>query len=241
MLERLERAAARQRRFVGDASHELRTPLARIRAEVEVDLARPEDADWHVTHHSVLDETDQMQRLVDDLLILARADDGQLGARPHHVLDLDDVVLQEIRRAMAPPAVRIDASGVSAAQVDGNAEQLGRAVRNLLDNALRHAHGSVAVSLVESDGSAVLTVQDDGPGIPPERHDEVFARFARLDEARTRGAGGAGLGLAIVRSIAHAHGGRVEVANGTHSGARLVFSLPAVPHAPATEPVDPGT
>ena len=148
-LDRLEDAVRRQQRFVADASHELRGPLTRIRSELEVDLARPDCADPTATERSVLDEAIGLQHLVDDLLQLARSDAGaaEMTAVP---VDLDDIVLREARRLRDRGRVVIDTSRVSAAQVIGDRNQLGRAVQNLLDNAERHAVTTVTVTLDET-------------------------------------------------------------------------------------------
>ena len=225
MLDRLEAGVRRQQRFVADASHELRSPLARVRAELEVDIAHPAGADPGATHRSVLDETIGMQALVDDLLVLARRDAGAASS-PVDVVDLDEVVADEVRRLRAERRVEVDATGVGAAQVTGDRRRLGRALGNVLDNAARHARAHVAVSLVERDGTAVVMVTDDGPGIPAGRHHEVFERFARLDGARAAGAGGTGLGLAIARDIITDHGGTIEVDPDHRPGARLLIRLP---------------
>lgn len=226
MLDRLARSAERQRRFVADAAHELRSPLARIRAELEVDRAHPASADLGSTHASVLAQAVALQRLVDDLLLLARADSGavQRSAGP---VDLDDVVLAVLRDRGDP---RADARGVAPVQVPGDAEQLARAVRNLLDNAARHAAERIVVVLTASAGGAELTVSDDGPGIPLEQAGRVFERFTRLDDARRSGDGGAGLGLAIARDIAERHGGTLTVADDGSAGASLVLRLPTSDH-----------
>jgi signal transduction histidine kinase len=226
MLDRVEHSAISQQRFVADASHELRSPLTRIRSELEVDLAHPDTADLLATHHSVLEETEQMQRLVEDLLVLARNDADPTTAAPHVPVDLDDIVLHEIHRISTSPDVHIDSSSVSAAQVDGDARQLARVVRNLLDNATRHAHGAVIVTLAEHDGIACLTITDDGPGIAPEHHDDVFARFSRIDDARTSDDGGTGLGLAIARSVTEHHVGTLRIDAHHHPGARFIVEIP---------------
>jgi signal transduction histidine kinase len=233
MLDRIEDGAARQQRFVADASHELRSPLARIRSEIEVDLAHPATADPAATGRSVLDETVGMQRLVDDLLVLARADAGAGPGAPGRAavpVDLDDVVSRHVRRVRADGRVAVDGRGVGAAQVVGDREALGRAVGNLLDNAVRHAASTVTVTVGEEGDEAVVAVADDGPGIAPERREEVFERFTRLDGARAAG-GGAGLGLAIAREIVAGHGGTLVVDPDHHPGARLVIRLPAAPGA----------
>jgi signal transduction histidine kinase len=232
MLGRIEDAARRQQRFVADASHELRSPLARIRTELEVDLAHPAGADPSATGRSVLDETIGMQALVDDLLLLARTDAGAATTGPVAPVDLDDLVARQVQRLRADTRLRVDASAVGAVQVVGEGARLERALANVVDNAARHAASTVSVSLVAQDGVAVLAVTDDGPGIPPERRDEVFERFTRLDGARAASAGGTGLGLAIARDIVDAHGGTIAVDPGHHPGARVIITLPATEHLP---------
>jgi signal transduction histidine kinase len=223
MLARLQRSVVRQQRFVADASHELRTPLTRMRTELEVDERNPDRADPAATRRSQLDEIAGLQQLIEDLLALARSDAGAIEPR-HEPVDLDDLVLEEARSAFAAgPA--FDVGQVSAAQVRGDAEALRRVVRNLFDNARQHASTRVVVQLAERNGDAVLTVDDDGPGIPNERRGNVFDRFARLDESRT-GGGHAGLGLAIVADIVSRHRGRVDVDDAPSGGARFVVTLP---------------
>jgi signal transduction histidine kinase len=225
-LDRLEDAVRRQQRFVADASHELRSPLTRIRAELEVDLARPGEADPLATERSVLDETVGLQRLVDDLLQVARADAPAAG-RDHVAVDLDDIALREARRLSERGRVAVDTHELGPAQVTGDPEQLARAVRNVLDNAERHATTTVTIALTEADGRAVLTVADDGAGIPPAERATVFERFTRLDEARSRDAGGTGLGLAITRAIVERHHGSILLAD--RGPTTFVIELPARP------------
>jgi signal transduction histidine kinase len=229
MLARLQESAERQRRFVADASHELRSPLARMRTELEVDRAYPGSADPAATAASVLAESVNLQRLVDDLLLLARGDAGAIAPGDRLPVDLDDLAEELVRQVRGDGGVHIDARGVQPAQVAGNRAQLRRAVANLLDNAVRHARTEVVVTVRETeDGRAEVVVGDDGPGIPPAERDRVFERFTRLDDARTVADGGAGLGLAIARDLAERHGGSLElVPNG--SGARFVLSLPLGP------------
>jgi len=226
MLARLEESADRQRRFVADASHELRSPLARMRAELEVDRAHPETADPASTADSVLTETVGLQRLVDDLLVLARGDAGALGGGGDTTVDLDELVDRLAARARARGA-DIDTRAVRPVQVRGEPAQLERAVANLLDNAVRHAGLRVTVALDGSDGEqAELVISDDGPGIGPADAERVFERFTRLDDARTAGSGGVGLGLAIARDIAERHGGTLTLRPGGGSGAQFVLVLP---------------
>jgi len=224
MLARLEDATLRQQQFVADASHELRTPLTSIRSQLEVDLAHPERADWQATERAVLDDAVQLQRLVADLLALAAITSESATAGRSELVDLDDVVLSEARRARGISDVGIDTSGVSGAQIEGNGGEMTRVVRNLLDNAVRHAASSVAVRLDESDDEACLQVADDGPGIDECDRARIFERFARLDDARARDTGGTGLGLAIVYEVVRAHGGSIDVTN--HTGACFTVRLP---------------
>jgi signal transduction histidine kinase len=173
MLARLDASNRQQQRFVADASHELRTPLARMRTEVEV--AQRANAGGPEVLASVLEEVGGLQRLTDDLLVLARSDAGAPGGEPRPV-DLDDVVLEEAR-AVDLRGRAVDTRQVSAAQVVGERDQLRRVVANLLDNAVVHAEERVTLSLTEEDGSVVFTVTDDGAGIPFDHHDQVFERF----------------------------------------------------------------
>jgi signal transduction histidine kinase len=227
MLGRLQSSSEQQRRFVADASHELRSPLARMRAELEVDSAHPASADPAATAASVLAETVGVQRLVDDLLLLARGDAGALAVHPQHQVDLDDVVETAVGSLRPSGGPRVDTAGVRPVQVPGDRAQLERLVGNLLDNAVRHARDSVVITLTEeADGTAVLVVADDGPGIAPEDRERVFERFTRLDDARTAAVGGAGLGLAIARDIAERHGGRLGLDGDRSAGARFVLTLP---------------
>lgn len=227
MLGRLESAATEQRRFVSDASHELRSPLAALRASVEVAQAHPEVSDWNRTGEVVLEESTRLERLVEDLLLLARADERglQLGRED---VDLDDVMHAEVERLRATTSLVVR-SQIEPVRVLGDHHRLQRAVRNLVDNASRHAHTSVQLSLSAQDGMATLDVTDDGPGVAHADRLRVFDRFVRLDDSRTRSLGGTGLGLAIVHQIAQAHGGDVafqDVATGSVVRLRLPIRRP---------------
>ena len=226
MLDRLDASSEQQRRFVADAAHELQSPLASARTTLEVGMAGGGDTDWRSTAADVLDEHDRMGRLLRDLLYLARADHGPVEGRQVEV-DLDDVVLAEVEYLRPRATATLDTSGVSAGRVLGDAEALGRAVRNLLENADRHATAVVRLELSREDGQVRLVVADDGPGIPAADRERVFDRFTRLDAARSRGAGGTGLGLAISKQIVEAHGGTIGVLDGNGGGARVAVRLPA--------------
>ena len=227
MLDRLEESSTRQRQFVSDASHELRSPVAAIRAQLEVALRRGEQTDWPRVARRVLDEDQRLEAAVRELLELARVEESRV-ATPVEV-DVDDLVLEEAGRVRPVP---VDTSRVSAGRVTGDPGELGRVVRNLLDNASSHARSRVAVAVSTGEGSVWLVVDDDGPGIPAEDHDRVFDRFTRLDEGRGRAGGGAGLGLAMVRAIAERHGGSVHLDDAPLGGARFVVRLPIGGHHP---------
>ena len=226
MLARLQAAQAAQHRFVADASHELRSPLATVATGLELLARGNADPD---TVAALRGETARLGRLVDALLLLARADERGLAPRREDV-DLDEVAQAErARPADGGIALRVDAAPV---RVVGDRGQLAQVVRNLVDNACRHARSRVLVT-VRSDGrQAVLDVADDGPGVPPEQRARVFERFVRLDESRARADGGAGLGLAIVAEVVAAHGGTVDVTSGPLGGALFRVRLPL----PAEDP-----
>jgi signal transduction histidine kinase len=230
MLDRLESAASAQRRFVSDASHELKSPLATLRASVEVAQAYPDTADWSSTGDVVLEESLRLERLVADLLLLARADERGLQLRKDDV-DLDDIIDAEAERLRATTALVVT-SHIEAVRVVGDRDRLGRAVRNLVDNAARHATVNVGLSVYGEGDMAHIDVSDDGPGIPAADRLRVFDRFVRLDDSRTRSIGGTGLGLAIVRQIAQAHNGDVaflEVPRGSLVRLRVPLRQASLP------------
>ncbi|MEU3167208.1 ATP-binding protein [Streptosporangium sp. NPDC006930] len=202
-LDRLELAVGRHKRFVADAAHELRSPLAILRTRLELAQPGPLAAE-------ALTDVERIQALTSDLLLLARLDAGEPAC--HEEVDLGQVTAEEATRSRPRPEVKVTLEVAADTVVMGSAGQLRRLVANLVDNAVRHASSTVAVRLATDGGEAVLDVRDDGPGIPAEHHEAVFDRFTRLDEARDRDAGGAGLGLAIARDIAVRHGGSLRVA-----------------------------
>ena len=232
MLARLQAGQAVQRRFVADASHELRSPLATIATGLELlsrDSFRPAADRDTVT--ALRGEAERLGRLVDALLLLARADESGLRPRFEDV-DLDEVAEAERLRPAGRIVPRIEAAHV---RVVGDRGQLAQVVRNLVDNACRHARSTVVVSVRRSDGHAELDVADDGPGVPPDQRARVFERFVRLDDARARADGGAGLGLAIVAEVVAAHGGTVDVVGSPMGGALFRVRLPLPPDEVAVE------
>jgi signal transduction histidine kinase len=228
MLERLEAGQQRARRFVSDASHELRSPVAAIRQFAEVALAHPERTAVGELAEVVLEEDARLQRLVEDLLLLTRIDEGTIP-HPTGAVDLDDLLLEDAARLRATTDLKIDVRSVSAGRVIGDAEQLERLIRNLTDNAARHARGVIRLSLQEVDGRTILCVDDDGIGVAPAERERVFQRFVRLDAARDRDSGGSGLGLSIVREVATFHGGSVRILDSDLGGTRFEVDLPAHP------------
>lgn len=225
MLARLQAGRDRQRQFVSDASHELRSPITTIRHELEQAIARPPEVDLGSLAEDLLQEDLRMQRLVDDLLLLARTDETAL-ALSRQPVDLDDVVLAAADRLRSGGVVAVDASGVEAARVVGDHGALDRAVSNLTENAARYATSRVHLTLTTDGAEAVLRVDDDGPGVPLTDRTRIFERFARLDDARARATGGAGLGLAIVAEVVAAHRGTVRCLDAPLGGARLEVRLP---------------
>jgi signal transduction histidine kinase len=226
MLGRLEEAHHRQRRFVSDASHELRSPVASIRQYAEIALSHPEGSSLRELADVVLEEDVRLQRIVEDLLLLTRIDEGTLELRSAPV-DLDDLVFEEAARLRGATDLRIDVRGVSAGRVTGDRDKLERLVRNLSDNAARHARSTISLSLRDGDGQVMMAVDDDGSGIAAAQREHIFDRFVRLEDARDRDSGGSGLGLAIVLEIAGFHRGTVRVLDSALGGARFEVRFPA--------------
>jgi two-component system, OmpR family, sensor kinase len=229
MLDRLEDAFARQRAFASDASHELRTPLTVIRGQLEV-LARmpnPEPVDVRRVERLVRTEIVRMERLVEDLLVLARADEREflrrrsIGLRPF---------CRELLDGFIPTADRhFEFAGAPDGTLDADPDRLAQALRNLLRNAIEHTQPGGLIRLTASatgQDSVTIAVEDDGHGILPAQRERVFDRFHRIDSARDRARGGVGLGLAIVRAVAEAHGGSVSASESPEGGARVQIELP---------------
>jgi signal transduction histidine kinase len=234
MLDRLEASSARERRFVADASHELRSPIANIRTAVEVALHRPEAADWNRVAGEVLVEDGRMAHLVEELLLLARSDEGRLvpSFETCDLLAVARSVVEIGEHAEGPPAVAV--SGV-AVWVPVPKSYLERIVANLVDNARRFAVAHVDVVVALQGDLAILEIRDDGPGVPADERGRIFERFVRLDEARDREHGGFGLGLAIVADLCHAYGGTIEVTDAA-PGAAFLVHFPVAPAPDGREP-----
>jgi signal transduction histidine kinase len=228
MLSRLGAAQERQRGLISDTAHELRSPIASIRAQLEVALDHPDSQDWRQTAGDVLEDTLRLARLAEALLALARLDERDTRRPPPRPVDLTGLVQEEVGR-YADARVPVRLAGAGPAAVTGDPDGLRRMLSNLIDNATRYARSRVAVSVGTSGKNARLSVTDDGPGIPAADRERAFGRFTRLEAARSReddDAGGAGLGLAIVRATAQAHGGSAWLED-ADPGLRVVVLLPA--------------
>lgn len=224
MLIRLDSSSSAQRQFVADAAHELRSPLAGILAAMEITATRITGGSAGELATELLPEARRLSRLVEDLLRLARMDAGPRLTRG--AVDLEELVFAEVRRVRALGVARVQESSVDAARVCGDADALTRVVGNLLDNAVRHANGSVEVSVQRHGRTAELVVADNGAGIDLADRERVFNRFTRLDDSRSRDAGGSGLGLAIVQDVVRTHNGSVFVDERPGGGARFHVHLP---------------
>ncbi|GAA2695481.1 MULTISPECIES: HAMP domain-containing sensor histidine kinase [Actinosynnema] len=220
-LDRLERAVEENRRFAADASHELRGPIAALRAELEIARSHPDHADWPEVVAGALADTDRIQALATDLLLLTRLDHTSAASTS---VDLAALVREEVTRHRSGHELVAELPD-DPVQVLGSRPLLGRLLGNLLDNADRHAESAITVRLSTTDSHVILEVADDGPGIPEADRERVFDRFTRLDEARARDTGGTGLGLAIARRIAAVHRGTLVV-GASARGALLVAALP---------------
>jgi two-component system OmpR family sensor kinase len=230
MLARLEGAFAQMRRFAADAAHELRTPLTALRGGIEVALrADRSSAEYRAVLRSSLEEVERLIRLAEDLLLLSRLEAG--GARPAARVALEPLVLEvfDLARRLAQPAgVVVHVEATEPLEVEGDEAALRRAYRNLVENAVKYtpAGGKVELALAREGSTACLSVQDSGCGIAPADVERIFQPFVRLDAARARETGGAGLGLAIARAIVQAHGGTIDVTSVPGSGSRFTIRLP---------------
>lgn len=223
LLARVDDFQHRQRDFVADASHELQSPLTAFRAQLEVAQAHPDSADWTALTTDLLEDTDRMEGLVHDLLLLA------VGETPRpesdETVDVSALVDEEVARLVVRPGVRVGRETGVPAQVRGDRGQLARVVANLLENAVTHAASQVTATVTQQAEAVLVRVVDDGPGVPPDQVDRVFERFYRGDVARSRADAGTGLGLAIARTLTRRHGGDVVLVAGSR-GATFEVRLP---------------
>ncbi|BDE14928.1 two-component sensor histidine kinase [Mycobacterium sp. 20KCMC460] len=223
MLSRIEAGHQAQRRFVGDASHELRSPLSTIISGLELAEDHPEllDSDFVLT--TLLPEAQRMHALIEDLLMLARADEHTL------VLRSEEIAIDELAEAQAARA-RTEFTGIvqtdiAPARLSGDPAAISRVIRNLTENAVRHAKSLVSIDVSTRNGSSLIAIGDDGPGIAPAERNRVFERFVRLDTDRSRSGGGTGLGLAIVAEVVAAHGGTVTIDDRTGGGTLMIVAF----------------
>jgi two-component system, OmpR family, sensor kinase len=228
MLARLEAGMARERRFAAEASHELRTPLASLKAELELALRRPRStAELRAAIASAAEETDRLAALADDLLVLARSDEGELRVdrKPIQARELLENVARRFAARAEEAALRVEVAAPQALEGNGDPALLEQAVGNLVDNALRYGSGTVRLQAGAENGSLALAVSDEGNGFDPDFLPRAFERFSRADGVRAPGS--TGLGLAIVDAIARAHGGAASAGNTARGGARVTLTLPA--------------
>jgi signal transduction histidine kinase len=226
MLARLDSSARRRRQSVADASHELCSPLAAALAEVDVDLAHPRSPSGSRRLRGC--DRSRSACAKSSRTCSSWPEPTRPPGRHSRPVDLGDVVVSECANLRTTTGVLVDDHRVAAVEVMGDRDQLRRMVANLLTNAARHASTRIAVTLSQRDGRAELVVDDDGPGVPNDQRQRIFERFTRLDEARARDAGGAGLGLAIAKEIVDAHHGDIAVSD-AQPGARFSVALPATP------------
>jgi heavy metal sensor kinase len=231
MLARMEQAIDRERRFVDDASHELRTPLGILRTELELALRKartPEELESAL--RSAAEESDRLNSLAEDLLVLARSDRGRLPVHRQNtnVHELVHTVAERFRATADARDVEISVAGENGIRANVDPARVSQALGNMIDNAVHHAvrGGSVRVQSTMSPSTLRLSVSDDGPGFPEEFINRAFEPFARADSSRGRPGGGAGLGLAIVAAVAESHGGRAVAGNNERGGALVAIEIP---------------
>ena len=224
MLARLEAGHRAQQRFLSDASHELRSPLSTIISGLEVAEAHPELLDAELAVDTLLPEAHRMRVLIEDLLLLARADEQSLVMRMEEVA-LDELAEGEAARVRREAGCTVHAE-ICPTRFTGDPAGISRVIRNLVDNAVRHANSLIVIEVSSRDRTAILNISDDGPGIAPAQRTRVFERFVRLDSDRSRSGGGAGLGLAIVAEVVAAHGGTVTIDDRPGGGTKVIVALP---------------
>ena len=226
VLARLDEGALAQQRFVSDASHELRSPLSTITTALELAHRRPDLLDDALIEDALLPEARRMRQLIEDLLILARSDESELESVGTVVdVDLDDILFAEQKRIDGISEIAVTAR-VAPVRVSGDPRALARMVRNLVDNAIRHAETMVHLECSEDGHDAQIVIEDDGPGIPAAERERIFGRFVRLDQPRSRRGGGSGLGLSIASEIVAAHHGTITVGESTGGGSRFEVTIP---------------
>jgi signal transduction histidine kinase len=228
VLRRLEAGLERERRFVAEASHELRTPLSSLKTELELALRRPRSAEeLRAAVASAAEETDRLALLADDLLVLARSDEAELGLKeePVRIAELLETVARRFAARAAEAGRKLGVRASSELVLRGDRLRLEQALGNLVDNALRYGAGEVRLEAGREGGAVELRVTDEGQGFPADFLPRAFERFSRADESRARGA--AGLGLALVEAIVRAHGGSASAVNRPGGGAMVTLVLPA--------------
>jgi heavy metal sensor kinase len=229
MLARLEESFAREKAFVANASHELRTPLATLKTELDLALRRERSAsELRQALRSANDEVDRLSALADDLLVLARADEGALPVRRVEISVVD--LLNTVRDRFDPEHTRLLVTASDDMRLRGDPDRLEQALGNLVANAIRYGGGEVILRASQDDQTVELHVEDTGSGFPPGFVDQAFERFTRADTGRA--SRGAGLGLSIVRAIAQAHGGDAHAANRLAGGADVWIVIPAPSRTP---------
>jgi heavy metal sensor kinase len=233
MIERLDAAFQYSRRFVADASHELRTPLTVLRGELESLVQKPQlTADWRERAGSALEEVERLTRIVEGLFAISRLDAGEAAAEwvKFDLAKLAASTAEQMSLLAEDKNISVSCTAPDQVWVEGDRARMKQVVVNLLDNAIKYTGngGAVQIHVASQDRKAVLEVADNGIGISPEALPRVFERFFRVDPARSREAGGAGLGLSIVKSICTAHHGRVEVSSRPGEGSRFRVELPRV-------------
>ena len=225
LLARIEASVTEQKRFVSDASHELKSPIAATSLILQALRSNPEGVKGAEALDDLTSENERLARIVDNLLVLARQDEGRLFAE-FAAVDYYDLLHEEAVSLRQRASIRVDESGLQLVIGQTDGRLLGHAVRNLLDNAARYARSKVALSCGGASGRVVITVSDDGPGIPAEDRERVFDRFVRLEQDRSRDKGSTGLGLSVVREIVENLGGSVYFTEPELGGATAVIELP---------------
>jgi signal transduction histidine kinase len=231
MIERLGESFQHIHRFSADASHELRTPLTILRGELEAAVQQPQiTPELRETLGSALEETERLSRIVESLMAIARLDAGEARVeRAHFDLgELTNITTDQMRLLAEDKNIALRCEAKQHVRVEGDRSRLKQVIVNLVDNAIKYtpAGGHVGVKVYTSNGFGVLEVNDNGMGIPAEALPHIFERFYRVDKARSRQMGGAGLGLSIIKAIVTAHGGQVKVESVEGKGSRFLVELP---------------